>query len=97
MTDLEQIHRAAHAQALKDNPVLAEALDAWKTDLMKAWEQSPARDAEGREKLYLMVHAAEKFKTYVEAMVDSGKLLTNHAVESAIQPPSRGWLNWLKP
>lgn len=94
MTDLEQIHRASHAQALKDNPVLAEALDAWKTDLMKAWEQSPARDAEGREKLFLMVHAAEKFKTYVEAMVDSGKLLTNQAVASSSSSP--GWLNWLK-
>lgn len=97
MTDLEQIHRAAHAQALKDNPVLAEALDAWKTDLMTAWEQSPARDAEGREKLFLMVHAAEKFKTYVEAMVDSGRLLTHEAKDWAISPPSKGWLNWLKP
>ena len=92
MTDLEQIHRAAHAQALKDNPVLAEALDAWKTDLMKAWEQSPARDAEGREKLFLMVQASKQFQTYIQTLVDNGKMLTSPAVASA----SSGLRSWLK-
>ena len=36
MNELEQVHRANHAQELKDHPVLQEALEAWQKDLMKA-------------------------------------------------------------
>ena len=92
MNELEQVHRANHAQELKDNPILQEALETWQKDLMKAWENSPARDAEGREKLFLMVQASKQFQTYIQTLVDNGKMLTSPAVASA----SSGLRSWLK-
>ncbi|MCA3039417.1 MAG: hypothetical protein ING37_02275 [Rhodocyclaceae bacterium] len=91
MNDLEHVHRAAHATALQENPVLQEALEAWIKDLMTAWENSPARDAEGREKLFLMVHASKQFQKYVQTLVDNGKIVTDPAIASA----SSSWRNWL--
>lgn len=79
MTDQEaqlrrEVQRGANAQALIDNPLMIEALDAYENEIVNQWKTSPLRDADGREKLRLMLDAATKFRAYLLTTADTGKL-----------------------
>ena len=75
MNEAQQINQAARAQELLDNPLLSEALDAWDKEITDAWKNSPLRDAEGREKLRLMLEAAKTFKAHLLKTVETGKII----------------------
>lgn len=75
MTEAEQLARASNAQAALDNPLVAEALAAWEQEITDAWKRSPLRDAEGREKLRLMLEAAQHFQRHLQATMEQGRIL----------------------
>lgn len=75
MTDTAELNRATRAQEALENPLIAEALAAWETEITEAWKQSPLRDVEGREKLRLMLEAARSFQTHLLKTVETGKVL----------------------
>lgn len=75
MTETQQLHRAAQAQEALENPLIAEALAAWETEITDAWKQSPLRDAEGRERLRLMLEAAQAFQKHLQAVVETGQMI----------------------
>lgn len=68
--------RAAQAAELLENPLLVEALAAFDKEVIEAWKTSPARDQEGREKLFLMLQARQKFEAHLQSLVNTGKLLS---------------------
>lgn len=71
-----EMQRGADAQALLENALLIEALDAYETEIVNQWKTSPLRDADGREKLRLMLDASTKFRAYLQTTVNTGKLAT---------------------
>lgn len=73
--------RGVRARELLDNELVQEALTTIKSEYVKAWEASPARDAEGRERLWVMVKLVEKFKGHLEQVWDSGKIADDKLVE----------------
>lgn len=75
MTETQQLHRAAQAQEALENPLIAEALAAWDNEITEAWKQSPLRDVEGRERLRLMLEAAQAFQKHLEAVMTTGQLI----------------------
>lgn len=75
MTEAQELHRAAKAQEALENPLIAEALTAWETEITEAWKQSPLRDVEGRERLRLMLQAAQEFQKHLNAVMQSGQLI----------------------
>lgn len=75
MTEAEQLARAAHAADALANPLVAEALGAWEQEITEAWKQSPLRDAEGREKLRLMLEAAKVFRQHLQTTIETGRIL----------------------
>lgn len=76
MTDERQsLNRAAKAQEALENPLIAEALTAWELEITEAWKTSPLRDAEGREKLRLLLEAAQAFRLHLTNVMETGKLL----------------------
>lgn len=93
MSDTQPLARAAKAQEALDNPLIAEALSAWETEITDAWKKSPLRDVEGREKLRLMLEAANTFKTHLEAVVATGKLLKAPTPTPSIWHRARQTLN----
>jgi hypothetical protein len=76
MTDQEYIIQAQQAKELQENPFLTKAIESWTKEITQVWSASQLKDAEGREKLYLMLTAAKQFQTYIQSAVDSGTLLT---------------------
>jgi hypothetical protein len=81
-----EVRRGADAQALLDNPLFVEALTAYEEEITQAWKQSLLRDVEGREKLRLMLEAANKVKAYLQTTADTGKLATAQIQDSMSKP-----------
>jgi len=73
--------RGVRAKELLDNDLVQEALTTLKDEYVRAWEASPARDAEGRERLWVMVKLVEKFRGHLEQVWDAGKLADDKLVE----------------
>ncbi len=73
--------RGVRAKELLDNELVQEALATLKDEYVKAWEASPARDSEGREKLWVMVKLVDKFRGHLEQVWESGKLADAQLVE----------------
>ena len=73
--------RGVRAKELLDNELVQEGLASLKAEYLKAWETSPARDAEGRERLWIMVKLVDKFRTHLEQVWDTGKLADAQLVE----------------
>ena len=69
----QRIYSGARAQEVLDNPAFSEAFDDIEKELLEKWKSSPARDEQGREKLYLMTFLLSKLKMNLEASIFNGK------------------------
>lgn len=68
--------RGRNAQALLDNELLREALDAIDREVMEQWIDCPARDKEGKEALWQLIKTSRKFRSVLTGYIDTGKLAT---------------------
>jgi hypothetical protein len=69
-----EMQRGADADAALANPLIAEALSAWETEITRTWQTSPLRDVEGRERLRLMLEASKSFRAYLLQTMQTGQL-----------------------
>lgn len=80
MTDIKptparvEMQRGSWAHELRENQLLHEALTAWEKEITEAWKTSPLRDAEGRERLRLMLEASAKFKAFISQTIETAEL-----------------------
>lgn len=75
MSSLEQeSSRGREAQMVLENPLVAEAFGTLEKEIVSAWEDSPARDDVGREKLYQMLMLTRKVKRHFESLVLTGEM-----------------------
>lgn len=74
MTPEQAIYRANRAAEVIENEAYIDAFAQIEQELTDQWKASPARDAEGREKLWLMQRLLGKLKLALESTMDSGKL-----------------------
>lgn len=66
--------RGQRAQEVLENPLVIESFALIESEIMKAWEDSPVRDIDGREKLYQMLTMGRKFKRHFESVVQTGEM-----------------------
>ena len=69
-----EIARATQARQIVEDPIFREAADGLKSQLMEQWEQSPARDTEGRERLWLAVSLLGKLEAHLLQVMQTGKM-----------------------
>lgn len=75
MKDLEaDRQRGVNARLLLETPLLVEAFETTKDEYVKAWRDAPARDTEGRERLWMMVKLLDKVKAHLETVMSGGQL-----------------------
>ena len=78
MTDeyqlINEIERARQAQELIEHPLFVEAFETYRERLMKEWADSPARDTDGREKLWLMTKLLNGVENHLKELMQTGKL-----------------------
>lgn len=74
MDEQTRIIRGRQAAELMEHPLLTEAFDVITQRIKEEWERSPARDAEGREKLWLMNKLLMNLKQHIAQMATTGDL-----------------------
>lgn len=74
MSPEQERDRGVEAQLLLDNDLLKSALDAIEGEVLRQWEECPARDKEGRETIWLLYKTTKKFKRLLTGYVETGKL-----------------------
>lgn len=74
MTPEEEAIRADRAKELLENPLVIEAFAFIEAEITEKLMNSPARDTEGREKLYLMNQLLKRVKKHFESTVNTGYL-----------------------
>jgi len=72
MTD--PIGRGDRAVQLLENELLVEAFNTLEETYTQQWKDSPARDTEGREKIFLAIHQLHQVKTHLESVVVTGQM-----------------------
>ena len=77
----ESISRGARAEALLQNDLLQEAFVRLEQDYVEAWRVSPARDTDGRERLWQAVNVVAKVREHIVKVVNDGKLSQRHLDE----------------
>lgn len=70
----QRIYNGNRAKEVLENEAFQWAFNEIKQEIKNAWEQSPARDSEGREKLWMMLSLANKLELSIKSMLETGKL-----------------------
>lgn len=71
---ISEIDRARQAQELAEHPIFKEALEQYRQRLNDEWAASPARDTEGRERLWLMQKTVGVVQQHLKELMETGKL-----------------------
>jgi len=97
MPTLEQrIYDGDQARLVLENEAFTWAFDEIRKEYLEAWTKSPARDAEGREKLFLMYSLTNKLQATLEAALADGKIAKvalQHQADQLARDRAEGVLN----
>ncbi len=70
----EDVERGRQAGELLQHPLLLAALDAIEGEVVRQWEDCPARDKDGKEACWQLMKTSKKFRSMLNGYVQSGKL-----------------------
>jgi uncharacterized membrane protein YccC len=82
MTHEQEAVLGARAREVLENEAFTSAFEQIEKELIEQWKNSPARDQEGREKLWVYLSMLRKVKSTLEQTMQSGKL-ANLEIEHA--------------
>ena len=75
--DLEkEKQRGLRAKQLLEDEIFVEAKNIIKTSLYQEWLNTPIRDSEGREKIFLMSKMFDTLLVQLQSVLETGKLAT---------------------
>lgn len=72
----KEIQRGHRAKAILEDPIFVEALQKVSQELDQEWINSPIRDTEGREKIYMMRKMLGVLHVQLQSVMETGKLAT---------------------
>ena len=70
----KEIQRGQQAKRILEDPIFVEALQKVSQELDQEWINSPIRDTEGREKIYMMKKMLGILHVQIKSVMDTGKL-----------------------
>ena len=75
MTTLEdRLYQGNRAREILENEAFVSAYEAIEKDVITQWTSSPARDAEGRERLWTYLQMLHKLKAQITQTLETGQL-----------------------
>ena len=66
--------RLGRANSLINDPLLNEAFDVLKEDLMNRWNHSGSTDLEARESIWLAMRLLDRIHGHIQSIVDTGHM-----------------------
>ena len=74
MTPEQELYRADRAKEVIENEVFIDAFERIKQEIFDQWASAPARDTEGRERLWLMQSLLGKLQITLQSTMEGGKV-----------------------
>lgn len=74
MTIEQRIYAGDRAREVLENEVFQQVFKDLHTEITEQWKKSPARDEEGKEKLWLMQSLLTKLESLIQTSLETGKL-----------------------
>jgi len=74
MNDSQRIYEGSRAAEVLQNEVFQNVFAAIEKEVTEQWVNSPARDAEGREKMYMYLQMLKRVKIHLTTAMETGKL-----------------------
>lgn len=74
MTLEERLYNGDRAKEVLENEQFIAAFESIEQEIIDQWKTAPARDAEGREKLWTYLHLLQKVRTCMTNTLETGKL-----------------------
>lgn len=71
---MSEFDRALRAQEILADPLVKEAFETIRHDLMTAWANSPPSKADDRERLYALQFGCEQFRAYFERVISGASV-----------------------
>lgn len=94
MTLEERLYLGDRAREVIENEAFIAAFDATEKEVVDQWMQSPARDQEGREKLWQYLSMLRKVKANLQTTLETGKLAQLELQHKrTMSEKARGWLS----
>lgn len=78
-----EIARGHSASRLLSDPMMVEAFDLIRAEYIAAWESAPARDTEGRERIWAHLQALGRVKAHLSTVAATGKMAAKQRDEMA--------------
>ena len=66
--------RERKAQSLINDPLLTEAFDVLKEDLMNRWSHSGSTDLEAMESIWLAIRLLERIEGHIKSIIETGHM-----------------------
>ena len=66
--------RERRAQSLVNDPLLKEAFDTLKEDLMNRWEHSGSTELEARESIWLAMRLLDRIHNHFKSILETGQM-----------------------
>lgn len=77
MTTLEErLYQGNRAREILENEAFINAWADIEKDVIEQWTSSPARDAEGRERLWTYLQMLRKLRAQIQQTLETGQLAT---------------------
>ena len=94
-TTLEQrLYLGDRAKEILENEAFVAAFEATEKEVIDQWTNSPARDADGREKLWQYLMMLRKVKANLQQTLETGKLAQLELKHlQSLKDKARGWLS----
>jgi hypothetical protein len=70
----EDAAKASRAKMLMDDPLIVEAFSELEASYIRLWRESAARDAIGREKLFIAVNVVGKVREHLQLVIANGSV-----------------------
>jgi len=71
-----EIARGNEAEQIISNPIYKEAMIAIRADLFDKFGRTKTKDVDDREAIYTQLQSFERFQTYLESVMKTGKIGT---------------------
>tara|TARA_S200002703_G_scaffold18273_3_gene14930 strand:- start:1730 stop:1963 length:234 start_codon:yes stop_codon:yes gene_type:complete len=75
MTPEQEIQRSNDAKAIIENPLYQESYTELRKELINELLDTPLRDTEAREKIYMMVKMLDSVQTRIQSIMETGTIL----------------------
>ena len=71
---MDNEERERRAQSLINDPLLKEAFDVLKEDLMNRWNHSGSTDLQARESIWLAMRLLDRIHGHINSIVETGHM-----------------------